>query len=227
MNLQDKLTKNELDKLEDFLLSDSTPENCMDISMLDGFLTCLAIGPELIPPSLWIPAVWEPFGGGEVVWEFEEEATYIFSLLVRYYNSIIDTFRKNPGSFSPIVHENTNGEVFIESWCIGFLRGIAFNTNKWDIMMDIPEEQINLLPILIHGTTEGWNALELKETKDISREEWLDLMIVSVGRIHEFWLPYRNEIQGKQPHRQAKQKTRRNDPCPCGSGKKFKHCCMK
>jgi uncharacterized protein len=22
-----------------------------------------------------------------------------------------------------------------------------------------------------------------------------------------------------------KQKTGRNDPCPCGSGKKFKHCC--
>jgi uncharacterized protein YecA (UPF0149 family) len=21
-------------------------------------------------------------------------------------------------------------------------------------------------------------------------------------------------------------KTRRNDPCPCGSGKKFKHCCL-
>lgn len=21
-------------------------------------------------------------------------------------------------------------------------------------------------------------------------------------------------------------KTRRNEPCPCGSGKKFKHCCL-
>lgn len=24
-----------------------------------------------------------------------------------------------------------------------------------------------------------------------------------------------------------KMRTRRNDPCPCGSGKKFKRCCLK
>ena len=27
--------------------------------------------------------------------------------------------------------------------------------------------------------------------------------------------------------RKSPQKVGRNDPCPCGSGKKFKHCCMK
>jgi hypothetical protein len=26
---------------------------------------------------------------------------------------------------------------------------------------------------------------------------------------------------------EGKQKVGRNDPCPCGSGKKFKHCCMR
>ncbi|HNQ23070.1 MAG TPA: SEC-C metal-binding domain-containing protein [Phycisphaerae bacterium] len=26
---------------------------------------------------------------------------------------------------------------------------------------------------------------------------------------------------------QAEGKTKRNDPCPCGSGKKYKHCCGK
>lgn len=29
------------------------------------------------------------------------------------------------------------------------------------------------------------------------------------------------------PLRQATQKPRRNDPCPCGSGKKYKHCCAR
>jgi len=31
----------------------------------------------------------------------------------------------------------------------------------------------------------------------------------------------------KAPPRRASQKVGRNDPCPCGSGKKYKHCCMK
>jgi uncharacterized protein YecA (UPF0149 family) len=26
---------------------------------------------------------------------------------------------------------------------------------------------------------------------------------------------------------QGKQKVGRNDPCPCGSGKKFKNCCLR
>ena len=25
----------------------------------------------------------------------------------------------------------------------------------------------------------------------------------------------------------VEKKVRRNDPCPCGSGKKYKHCCLK
>ena len=29
----------------------------------------------------------------------------------------------------------------------------------------------------------------------------------------------------KQPVRNKGQKVGRNDPCPCGSGKKYKHCC--
>ncbi|MBI5594217.1 MAG: preprotein translocase subunit SecA [Deltaproteobacteria bacterium] len=35
------------------------------------------------------------------------------------------------------------------------------------------------------------------------------------------------EAQKKKPVRRANEKTGRNDPCPCGSGKKFKKCCGK
>ena len=38
-----------------------TPDECMDIVTLEGFLSALAIGPELVPPSVWLPLVW----GGE------------------------------------------------------------------------------------------------------------------------------------------------------------------
>jgi len=29
----------------------------------------------------------------------------------------------------------------------------------------------------------------------------------------------------RQPVRRKKRKIGRNEPCPCGSGKKYKHCC--
>ena len=33
--------------------------------------------------------------------------------------------------------------------------------------------------------------------------------------------------QSLAPKSEGKQRVGRNDPCPCGSGKKFKKCCMK
>ena len=48
----------DLDALDAFLLSDRTPENCMGLSDLDGFLTAIVIGPELIAPSEWLPIIW-------------------------------------------------------------------------------------------------------------------------------------------------------------------------
>ncbi len=56
----------DLNALDLFLASDASPEHCMQVSDLDGFLTGVAIGPELIVPSEWLPEVW---GGGEPVFE--------------------------------------------------------------------------------------------------------------------------------------------------------------
>jgi hypothetical protein len=43
------LSNEEIRELDAFLMSDATPDECMDIVTLDGFLSALAIGPELVP----------------------------------------------------------------------------------------------------------------------------------------------------------------------------------
>jgi uncharacterized protein len=43
----------------------------------------------------------------------------------------------------------------------------------------------------------------------------------AVEAIHRFWLAKR----GAPTHRRDAPKVGRNDPCPCGSGKKYKQCC--
>ncbi len=58
MSLHAPLSDHELDQLDTFLLSDATPDDCMDIVALDGYLTALAIGPGLVPPSARLPVVW-------------------------------------------------------------------------------------------------------------------------------------------------------------------------
>lgn len=40
------------------------------------------------------------------------------------------------------------------------------------------------------------------------------------------WLYTREARLGPAPYRSAAPKVGRNDPCPCGSGKKYKQCCL-
>lgn len=40
------------------------------------------------------------------------------------------------------------------------------------------------------------------------------------------WIYTRPLREGPAPFREAANKPGRNDPCPCGSGKKYKHCCL-
>jgi uncharacterized protein len=60
------------------------------------------------------------------------------------------------------------------------------------------------------------------------REELAD----TVASLHAYWGEGRKAAaerlsQSAVPQRRSGPKVGRNDPCPCGSGKKFKKCCGK
>ena len=48
----------DLAALDDFLASDRTPPDCMQLSELDGFLAGIVAGPQMIPPSSWLSIIW-------------------------------------------------------------------------------------------------------------------------------------------------------------------------
>ena len=45
-------------------------------------------------------------------------------------------------------------------------------------------------------------------------------------RLNGQWLYTREARLGPAPYRSTAPKVGRNDPCPCGSGKKYKQCCL-
>ena len=75
MDLHQPLSEAELDELDDFLADEAIEDRSMDISMMEGFLTAVAIGPRMVLPSEWLPWVWDiEDGQAEARFESEEQA---------------------------------------------------------------------------------------------------------------------------------------------------------
>ena len=60
------------------------------------------------------------------------------------------------------------------------------------------------------------------------REDLLIEMVASLVRIYRYFEPHRRSLARTPvhaPRRREGPKIGRNEPCPCGSGRKYKHCC--
>jgi uncharacterized protein len=238
MQLDKPLSEAELDELDRFLTSDATPARCMDLSMLEGFLTALAIGPTLVLASEWLPQVWGEHGDDLLVFGSEKEAKRIVDLLVRFYNGIVTTFRETPERFVPLLNEwEKDGKPCLsgQEWCIGFMRGVALRSKDWEPLVKDDKHRDLLAPILWFSSGKDKQEVHGGQRAESARELLLDLLGYIVQRIHAFWQPRREKRQPRivtenfrlagRPIPARKPKVGRNDPCPCGSGKKFKKCC--
>jgi len=198
-------------------------DSILNVSELDGFLTAIVSGPNSIPPSVWLPAIW---GGDQHAPEWDSDAEFkkFFTLVIRYMNSIVDMLMNEPDQFEPVfqVAANTESEVLIiEEWCFGFMR--AVDLGHWPPMDNAPAQVLQLIEL--HGREENFDQVK-KLTLDAHQA---DAMLIASGvkLIHAYWLAKRAHLAPKAivPLR-TEPKVGRNEPCPCGSGKKFKQCCL-
>lgn len=85
-----------------------------------------------------------------------------------------------------------------------------------------------------------WNGIDIRQTKQISPKETLVEFVAryetrGTEQIHHEiakfelvkgnWYFSEGELITPQPYRRPTPRIGRNDPCPCGSGKKHKKCC--
>lgn len=224
MEINKPLTEQELDELDEFLLSDSVPENCMILEELDGFLTGIVIGPKTIMPSVWLDEIFGETEDDEMIWDSHDQVERYHELILRHYQSIVDTFHSHENYFEPIFTD-CKGVTVIDDWAVGFNRAIELDALSWAPLIDHKDGIRYLLPILLFGTPEGWKELDSDpKLKELSQDDLVQMLVKSVLEIYEYWLPYRcGEVQTIE---RSIPKVGRNDPCPCGSGKKFKKCCL-
>lgn len=206
-----------LKKLDEFLMSDRAPEDCMQLSDLDGFLTAIAIGPELIMPSEWLPVIW---GEAEPVFESTEDAQSVIGAIMGRYNEILRLIQNEPDAYGPLFWETPDGHVVAADWAEGFMDGVGLRRNAWRPLLKSDEGSELLAPITTLLHDEDGNPLIEGEPDELAELRRLatDLIVPSVQAINSYWKAHRH------PTPRAS-KTGRNDPCPCGSGRKYKRCC--
>ncbi|MGD0292014.1 MAG: UPF0149 family protein [Candidatus Binataceae bacterium] len=229
------LTETEIAQLDDFLISDSVPEEAMDLSMMDGFITALASGPNLMMPSSMLRWIWDSEHGKDVpTFANAAEAASITTLIMRHWNDINETLNRAPAEYEPLLLERkADGRTIqiINSWCSGYYKGIAVDRDTWNPLLARQPEWFTA--IMLYGTKGGWDELERRQDIIEQHQAFADSLASSVRNIHRYWLEQRRlqiargeiptVIGQSEPIRRAP-KVGRNVSCPCGSGKKYKRC---
>jgi uncharacterized protein len=204
-------------------------KRAMNLEQLDGFLSALICGPELVPPSKYLPMIW----GDRTVFEDASSAQEFLSLIMRHWNTIADTLHSDD-VYLPLLLEEENGNTPANDWANGFLRGMEFGKEDWAFLLDDEDYGGSLIPIFALANEHNPD-LKMRSYKDPISTELRETLIVGAAagttQIYRYFKAQRlldnDPLGNMSTFRRTMPKIGRNEPCPCGSGKKFKQCCGK
>lgn len=209
-----------IDELDRLLLYQS--DDCMLLTQLDGFLAGVIVCPDLVPPSRWLKCIWGGDGGqGALDVPTMADFQHMLDLIMHHHNAILADLNQ-PGSYEPLFDIDTrNDDILWELWIEGFAAAMDLAPGAWrrvarsgDAECQAALRGIDCLKTLVDATNPVLQAEE---------EQWHreapDLIPIWVEILHAWRLE-------NDPNRPARSnKVGRNDPCPCGSRKKYKKCC--
>lgn len=170
------LSADELAELEEYLLSDLTPDACMDISTLDGFLTCILSCPDRPDPEEWISWVWDTEEASEEPsFESQEQSDRVFSLLARHAEALDALLSSGSADYEPVFFfEDESAQVpAVEEWCIGYIIAARDYMDQWEPIMRAHPALFDA--IRLFGTEDGQADLanRLDEMDDAAFGEFM------------------------------------------------------
>jgi uncharacterized protein len=228
--LSQPLNEQEIETLSRFLDEHAVERDGMSFEMLDGYLTAVLSGPVAISPELWLPLIWSDEDAGDEaspVFEDTDEAGRILELVMRHYNRIAEILAQGGAEFEPWIgeFELEDGELaaYGQEWALGYLRGISLGEDEWDPLLSDADwqDELEAIDLLARGPDDEETGAEVATQEQ--RDALIDDMIGFALDAHDYWLEQR--LASPITQRRSAPKVGRNDPCPCGSGKKYKQCC--
>ena len=148
---------------------------------------------------------------------------------MEHYNSVARTLMERPDRYSPLFSVDTrNGDILWELWIEGFETAVELRPEAWQKLLNADADTAAAMRGMMaladvgcrdqHLPQKELDALNATAPENIAR--W-------VVTLNEWRLANYQPMQGTDPRASSgsTKKVGRNDPCPCGSGKKYKKCC--
>ena len=162
-----------------------------------------------------------------------------FDLLMWHYNEVARLLSGPEVTFSPVYDQDElTGDIYWETWVSGFERAMRLRANAWSDLYDATEgpeaEDVGrsvLIMLELVAFLEG-NSKMTEAQISVLTENVPETIADIVFNIQRWTskqrqpapFPFMAAANMPMPPR-ATPKVGRNDPCPCGSGKKYKKCC--
>lgn len=219
------LTDADFDRLEELLEAEVFGGDAMRLDEAQATLCAVVSSPVPIQPSVWLPEV---LGKGAETVDNAVVAETV-ELLMRLNNELAAALLADE-TISPMLYPVDEGseDYDFAAWADAYIFGAGLGDDWYDLAGKHADDLDELLePMFV------LNGM-LKEDAEKNGERWFspaeearllediqENLPVIVQTIYNFWRAKR----GGATVQREEAKTGRNDPCPCGSGKKFKQCC--
>jgi uncharacterized protein len=218
--------------LQSFLAS-PTGANLADFEEVRGFIFAVAGAPDLVQPSEWLP---EAFAGELPEFESPEQAEAVLQDLMGMYNLFVSgklRIKKEAPAFREPAISNLDEKSAVACWCRGYYRGYSWLVDVWREYLpeELEEELVAIVLVLTFFESRQMAETCREETgQGKSLEEIAELMRLTFPKAMIEYVRlgqsiYEIRLQDDRRSVTPSAKIGRNDPCPCGSGQKYKKCC--
>jgi len=212
-----------------FLASSAAPKQAMSILELEGYLTGVIVAPSLIRASLWMAGLWldeEPVFDDAL--QMQSVLAAVGMMLNTLTAKIEQSLRRleaericdyRPAFCTPgtrPLHDK------VAMWARGFWRAMQLAPSDWSALLADERAQGILTPLVDFMNVES-EPIELADDIEDRLDEAAEAIPRSIVLLRKIAEIRASRGQPAQPIRHSKMG--RNDPCPCGSGLKFKRCC--
>ncbi len=206
----------------DEILGDLPVEDPLLLTELDGYLTGVVLCPEPVVQAAWMPPIWGGAYGEGAPFEDPIDVRQFAEMVAARHDEIARDLGR--GKLQPIFDiDERNGDVLWESWVGGFTMAFDLCPDAWAGIADRDDAQ---------GAALARLAVFLDiahDESDLTSEEINALCDEAPGAIPQIMALLHSARAQPAPGPVAEGakpgKIGRNDPCPCGSGKKHKRCC--